>query len=294
MPPGALVATALHEGRLTPGGSASQALTTRCVRSSVADRLQRLPAGDPVDLEHDGLAVRRDEQVHAGDVGLQCAGRREREAALGLGQVDGPRTRAARDVGSPRVGHALHRAGDLAGDDEHAQVSPAGGRDRALDVVDGPLQLQGAEHSMGHIAVLDAHDPVAHGAEQRLDDDVAAQPLERPHRAVVALAHDRGRGGHAGQREHRAGPRLVDRPLDRARAVDAPDAVLGEDVQRIHAEDHLLQRAAGEPADDQQVQRVQRHAVGSEHVDVSALVDLGLQPRGGDREHLVAASRRAR
>ena len=64
----------------------------------------------------------------------------------------------------------------------------------------------------------------------------------------------------------------------------------GEDVQRVHAEDHLLQRAAGQAADEQQVQRVEHDAVGPEHVHVAVLVDLGLQARGGDREHLVAAS----
>ena len=64
----------------------------------------------------------------------------------------------------------------------------------------------------------------------------------------------------------------------------------GEHVQRVHAEDHLLQRAAREPADEQQVQRIQHVAVGAEHAHVAVLVDLGLQPRGRDREHLVAAS----
>ena len=66
--------------------------------------------------------------------------------------------------------------------------------------------------------------------------------------------------------------------------------MLGEDVQRVHAEDHLLQRAAGKPADDQQVERVEPGAVGPEDVHVPVGVDLGLEPRGGDREHLVAAS----
>ena len=91
------------------------------------------------------------------------------------------------------------------------------------------------------VAVGNADDPIAHRPEQRLDDDVAPQPIERLHRAVVALAHDRRRRRHPGVGEHRAGPRLVDRALDRARAVDTTDAVGGEDVQRVDAEDHLLQ-----------------------------------------------------
>ncbi len=66
--------------------------------------------------------------------------------------------------------------------------------------------------------------------------------------------------------------------------------MLGEHVQRVHAEDHLLERAAGEPANDQQVERIQDGAIGPQHVHLSALVDLGLKSRRGDREHLVTAS----
>ena len=125
---------------------------------------------------------------------------------------------------------------------------------------------------MGHIAILDAHDPVTHRAEQRLDHDVAAQLLERLHRVVVALADDRGRRGQPGQGQQRARPRLVDGPLDRARGVDAADALLGEDVERVHAEDHLLQRAAREAAHDQQVERVERPTPsGAEDVRVATL-----------------------
>ncbi len=65
---------------------------------------------------------------------------------------------------------------------------------------------------------------------------------------------------------------------------------VGEDVKGIHAEDHLLQRAAGESPDKQQVQLIEHDAVGPEHVHVAVIVDLGLQPRGGDRQRLVAAS----
>ena len=143
---------------------------------------------------------------------------------------------------------------------------------------------------MGQVAVLDAHDPVAHRAEQRLDDDIAAELVECLHRVVVALADGRGRGCHPGEGQHRARPRLVDRALDRARAVDATDTLLGEDVQRVHPEDHLLERAAREPTDDQQVERVERSAVGTEHVHASAGVDDRTKPHSGDREHLVTAS----
>ena len=63
----------------------------------------------------------------------------------------------------------------------------------------------------------------------------------------------------------------------------------GEDVQHVHAEDHLLERAARKPAHDQQVERIEHVAVGPEHMHVPIATDLGPQPRGRDREHVVAA-----
>ena len=70
---------------------------------------------------------------------------------------------------------------------------------------------------MRHVAVLDPHDPVAHRAEQRLDDDVAAQLLERQHRIVVSLAHDRRRRGYAGLGAASRSPTTC-RPSARSRA----------------------------------------------------------------------------
>ena len=64
----------------------------------------------------------------------------------------------------------------------------------------------------------------------------------------------------------------------------------GEHVQRVHPEDHLLQRAAGEAADEQQLHPIEHDAFGPEHVHVTVVVDFGLQSRGRDRDHLVAAS----
>ena len=48
----------------------------------------------------------------------------------------------------------------------------------------------------------------------------------------------------------------------------------GEDVERVDAEDHLLQRAAGQAPDEQQVKLVEHDALGAEHVHVAVLVDL--------------------
>src|SRR5437660_1058113 len=86
-------------------------------------------------------------------------------------------------------------------------------------------RLTGSGHPVGHVAILDANDPAAHRAEQRLDDDVASELLERSHRRLVALADDRRRSGHTGAGEECTRPRFVDGALERAGAVDAADAV---------------------------------------------------------------------
>jgi hypothetical protein len=53
------------------------------------------------------------------------------------------------------------------------------------------------------------------------------------------------------------------------------DAVIGQGTQRVDAEDHLLQRAAGEPADDEQVKRVEDCSFRAANVGVLALADAG-------------------
>ena len=239
---------------------------------------------------HEHLAIGSDEQVDAGNVGFERGRSSERHLALSFAEHDGPRSCATRDVRAPRVGCAFHGSRYLARDDEHPQISAAGGRDRALNVVDGPLELQRAEHSVGHVAILDANDPVAHRAEQRLDDDVFPQPLERLHGALVALADDRRRSPNAGAGKHRPCPRLVDRALERTRTVDDAHTERVEHMQRVHAEDHLLERTAGKAADEQQIQLVQHHALWAEHVSITLLVDFGVHSRSGDRDHVVAAS----
>ena len=72
--------------------------------------------------------------------------------------------------------------------------------------------------------------------------------------------------------------------------VDDADAVRGQPVPGVHPEDHLLQRAAGEAADEQQLHPIEHDASGPKHVHVTVVVDFGLQSRGRDRDHLVAAS----
>ena len=65
------------------------------------------------------------------------------------------------------------------------------------------------------------------------------------------------------------------------------NARFGEHVQRVHAEDHLLERPARKPAHQQHVELVQRDAVGSEE----AGADLADDARRRDRYHLVAGCR---
>ena len=78
--------------------------------------------------------------------------------------------------------------------------------------------------------IVHAHHPETHGAEQRLDDDVAAEPCERLQGVGGPLARDRPRGGQAGAREQGGGKELVDCPLDRVRAVDRAHAGGGKRV----------------------------------------------------------------
>ena len=130
-------------------------------------------------------------------------------------------------------------------------------RQRLLEVVDGALERERVKDAVRDVRVVHARHPGAHRAEQRLDDHVAAELLERRERIVGALAGDRARRRHAGLGQQRRGEELVDRPLDRARAVDARHAAGDERVQRVDAEDHLLERAARDAADEHRVAAVE-------------------------------------
>ena len=79
--------------------------------------------------------------------------------------------------------------------------------DRLLEVEDGPDPLQGMERPPGQLAIADADQAPALGAEERLDDDVAPQLVE----------------GRQGRRRRLAGPGRRDRESRRARAGPASD-----------------------------------------------------------------------
>ena len=97
--------------------------------------------------------------------------------------------------------------------------------------------------------------------------------------------------GHAGGGEQRRGEELVDRVLDRERAVDGAHADGGQRVQRVDAEDDLLERAARDRAHDHDVARVERDLARAHR---EAAVDPAHHPRhGGEGAFVPAGGQRA-
>ena len=236
-----------------------------------------MPAGDAVQLQHVVA-----QQIDACVVGAQRLGRLEAHALLLGAEVRGSCSGAAREVPPPARADPLDRREHPPADDERPQV--AIGRERLLQVVDGALELERVEDAVGDVAVVDPRHPGAHRAEQRLDDDVAAELVEGLERVLGALAGDRPRRGDPGPGQQRRGEELVDRPLDRARAVDDGHAPRHERVQHVDAEDHLLERAARDAAHDHRVA-----AFEAAHRDVA--VDAPDHAGHGHEQVLVAARR---
>ncbi len=92
-------------------------------------------------------------------------------------------------------------------------------------------------------------------AEQRLDDHVAAQQLERLQGRVGVLADDGGRHAQAGRLQQGRGQVLVHANLDGPRRIEDADAGRLEPVQQVHAEDDVLQRPRRHGADQDAVER---------------------------------------
>ena len=148
---------------------------------------------------------------------------------------------------------------DHAVTDDHRANVDAVVRDRLLEVVDGTLDLERAEHPLRDVPVLDPCHPEAHRTEQGLDDDVGAELVERHERVPGALAGDGPRRGQAGGCQERRAEELVDRMLDGQRAVDGAHADGGQRVERVDAEDDLLERATWDRTHDHDVALVERH-----------------------------------
>ena len=249
--------------------------------------LEPAPAGDPVELEHVVAPVGGPQHIDAGVVDAERVRSLQAQALLVGAQLRDSRLGAAREVRAPSRADPLDRREHAPADDERAQVA-AVVRQRLLQVVDGALELQRMEDAVGHVGVVDARHPRPHRAEQRLDDDVPAELLEGLQRIVGALAGDRPRRGHARTRQQRRGEELVDRALERARAVDAGHAARLERVQGVDAEDDLLERPARDAAHDHGVALVERHLAAA-HGDVA--VDAPDHARHGQDAMLVAARR---
>ena len=127
-----------------------------------------------------------------------------------------------------------------------------------LQIEDRLRPFQGAEGAPGHFRIGDAHHAAALGAEQRLDDDVAAQSRERFQGGVGVLAHDGRRHEQAGRFQPGAGQVLVHAGFDRGRRIEDADAAGLQPMQHVHAEDDLLQRARRHGADQDAVEAGQR------------------------------------
>ena len=120
--------------------------------------------------------------------------------------VAAPRLRTAPlgDIRTPVVARMPpHRRQDPAAKDEGTQI-PAGMPDELLHVEHGLRAFDGAEGAPRDLDVADANHAASLGAEQRLDDDVAAEPFKRLHRGLEPLADERGRSWQTRACEHRA------------------------------------------------------------------------------------------
>ena len=127
--------------------------------------------------------------------------------------------RALRDVGLPASRAPDHGRHQPAADHERADVPPPVG-DELLEVEHRARHLEGPAGPVGEVGVGHPHDPSALGAEERLDDDVAAERLERRQGVVDAFAHAGSRRGDARVLEERRREVFVHGALDAARRVD--------------------------------------------------------------------------
>src|SRR4051794_25564322 len=250
----------------------SHALEVRHQRRRHVDagrRLDPVPPRDRVDLEHVVEPVGGAQEVDAGVVDTQRRGRPHAQRRALRVERDRAGAGAAGEVRPPPLADALDRGDQPRADDNPAHVD-AGVRHRLLLGVDGPLYLERAEHALGDVAVLDARHAEPHRAEERLDDHVVAEVVEGRERVLGALGCDRPRCRHPGSRDERRGEELVDGALDRERGVDHAHARRDERVQRVDAEDDLLERPARDPADDHDVAALERDVAAA---DRDAAVD---------------------
>src|SRR3954467_1591005 len=148
--------------------------------------LQPPPAGDAVELEDVVAAVRGPQHVDPRVVDAEDLRRLQAQTLLVVAQLRGLGSSAAREGGAPPRADPLDRRQHPPADDQRAQVAAVVGQ-RLLQVVDRALELQRVEDAGGGVGAVPPRHPRPHRAEQRLDDDVAAELLERLERVVGAL-----------------------------------------------------------------------------------------------------------
>ena len=88
------------------------------------------------------------------------------------------------------------RPEDAVAQDEDTEVV-AGMADRALDVEHGSQPFEGLERPPRQLGVRDPDESPPFRAEERLDDDIAPQRLERLHRLVRRFSRPGRRDGQA-------------------------------------------------------------------------------------------------
>ena len=229
---------------------------------------------------------RRPQQVDARVVGAQRLGGLHAQALLLGAQLRRPRACAPRARFARHPAPTRSIAASTRPPTTNARRSRSA-RQRLLQVVDGALERQRVEDAVRDVGVVHARHPGAHRAEQRLDDHVAAELVEGLERVLGALAGDRPRRRHPGPGQQRRGEELVDRPLDRARAVDARS----RRARRARA----ARRRGRSPARASRAgcrgrsRRRSRRATRAAHRDVA--VDAPDHARHGHEPMLVAARR---
>src|SRR5262249_22511788 len=157
---------------------------------------------------------------------------------------------ALSDVGPPvRAAPAPHGGQNSLAQHKEPQVTTIM-RNEALQVDYRADVLQGVADTPASIYIGDLDDAPAFVAEQRFDDDVTAQALERFQRGVGILAyfgirHEQASGGEAGGAEV-----FIDARFQRLGRVHDNGAIRGTALQHIHTKDDLLQRSGRHGADE--------------------------------------------
>ena len=174
------------------------------------------PAWNRVDLkDHKTSPVKILDQVDSGDLGSECVGGRQGES-LGLRfQGTGFGSSAQRDVGSPFVGGRIpaHGTENPPLKHEHPEIV-TGMADHSLKVENGFQTLESMEGPPGEFPVAHPDEPTSFRAEERFDDHIAAQALERRQRLGGRLSGPGWGNRKAGVFEKSQAEELVDGSLD--------------------------------------------------------------------------------